>query len=153
MKRRIRCAIGVAALVVSGCGRVPRVSPDGVSGKWTASLDSSITLELTLHNIDSTDTSAVATNMQIDRPTHTGHYTLTAPFALDTTISGARPSVLARETGADSILIAVEPYVDHGSLVLSGLRSGDTITGSWAVTGYVILRRGTFVMHRGAGRS
>ena len=145
-------AVAVALLLASGStkGGGSPASAD-LTGHWVAVLDSSTNLELHLTKIAPRElTDPSLRNMQVDHPTHSGAFRLTGPRVLDSSPSDDQlPPVLARQWADDSVLIAVRPYVDHGSLVLTGKVIGDSVTGVWVVTSYMMLDRGRrFVMRR-----
>jgi hypothetical protein len=106
----------------------------------------------TLRNLAAADSSvreAANRNVQgLHPPTH---------FALDSVLfddadlnqcRGGTVPLIARARSSDAIDIAIRPYCDHGSIILIGRIVGDSIVGTWVVTGYVNNPTGSFTMRR-----
>lgn len=61
-------------------------------------------------------------------------------------IPSTEGSVVVARVTPESIALLVHPGSDHGTLVMDGLRHDNVVSGSFYVTAYAIVHRGTFVM-------
>lgn len=82
-------------------------------------------------------------------PTHLGVYAVDLrPLNVTQELEGPIPHAGAKSLGGDSVLVVLNPAPDHGAVVLRGVVSADSVTGTWVVTSYGIGAHGQFVMWR-----
>jgi hypothetical protein len=87
--------------------------------------------------------------LNLSDPSHIGVYASDLR-SLNVTreLVGPIPHAGARTLNTDSVLVVLNPAPSHGSVVLRGVFSGDSIVGTWLVTSYGTGARGPFVMRR-----
>ena len=157
----------VSLLAVTGliaCLGIARPTPmassfdEGLTGVWRVvlrveqSLDSSATrfsrvegfVAITVHEPVKSDAL-----LHIAQPSHYGVYALPLErIGIVYPRPTQGPILAAREELSDSVSIVLQPELPHGAIVMRGLRLGDTISGSWVLTGYVSPMSGSFSMRR-----
>ena len=118
----------VLGLVVGGCGGSN--NPGTINGNWSASLTGSQTFAFTLSLTQTGSNGLSVTNFQFNSnsPCFATPTTETGSFGVGGNFNG-------NVTGSFGLNISTESPADVNALTLQGNVNGNTITGTWSLTG------------------
>jgi hypothetical protein len=163
MKKLLGFAIALSACAFSGMSdrQSVRQPVDRITGIWDFRLlrdrdGGTVDVVGTVALLPRLNTESRVLWFNLPDPTHLGIYAVDLrPLNVTRELEERIPHAGAQGSNTDSVLVVLNPALNHGSVVLRGVFKADSIVGTWLVTSYGAGTPGSFVMwrrHTGRGR-